>query len=159
MQPTTRFHDSIANPILQEAYLIFHHPIALHPTDRVCNTDSDGRDRTIGRFLRWGEVPTRGFFLGLEDRHPIARIPLKAHILLEITSGGEGLALQISEALIIRLAFIGGTQEAHMPGLIDHEEVFDGVAHRLATVAFLLVLGIGGAVDRSLSTLMPKRGA
>src|ERR671922_130226 len=103
MQPTTRFHDSIANPILQEAYLVFHHSISLHPTDRVFNTDSDGRDGAITCLLRWGEFPTRGFFLGLEDRQPITCLPLEAHILIETTSGWEAIALQLSEDFIIRL--------------------------------------------------------
>ena len=93
MESTTRFHDSIANPILQEAYLIFHHAISLHPTDRVFNTDSDGRDRAIARLLRWGEFPTRGFFLRLGDRQPLTRVPLEAHILIETTAGWEGIAL------------------------------------------------------------------
>jgi hypothetical protein len=46
-----------------------------------------------------------------------------------------------------------------MTGLIDDEEVFDRMALLLATVAFLLVLWIGWAVDRSFSTIMPTRGA
>src|ERR671918_1346540 len=158
MQPTTRLHDSIANPILQEADFVFHHPIPLHPADRVFNTDANGRDRTIGRFLRWGEFPTRGVFLGLDNRHPLTRIPLEAHILVETTAGWEGVAFQLSEALIIRLPFIRGTQEANLTAFIDHEEVFDRVALLLATVEFLLGLGIGRAVDRSLRTIMPKRG-
>jgi hypothetical protein len=41
MQSTTRFHDSIANPSFQEAYLISHHPVTFHPTDRVFNTDTN----------------------------------------------------------------------------------------------------------------------
>ena len=45
-----------------------------------------------------------------------------------------------------------------MTALIDYEEVFDRVAFLLATVEVLLVLGIGGAVDRALSAIMPKRG-
>ena len=56
------------------------------------------------------------------------------------------------------LALHSVTQEANVTGLIDHEEVFDRVALFLATVVFLLVLGIGRAVDRSLSAIMPKRG-
>src|SRR5687767_6364224 len=141
MQSTTRFHNSIANPILQEAYLVFHHSVALHPTDRVFNPDSDGRDRAIVCLLRWSKFPTRGFLLRLEDRHPIACIPLEAHILIETTSGWEAIALQLSQAFIIGLPFIRGTQEANVTGLIDHEEVFDRVALFLATVVFLLFLG------------------
>jgi hypothetical protein len=40
MQATTRFHDGIANPVLQEADFIFHHSIAFHPTNGVLNADS-----------------------------------------------------------------------------------------------------------------------
>jgi hypothetical protein len=158
MQSTTRFHNGIANSILQEAYLVFHHTVAFHTAYGVFNTDSDGRDRTIDRFLRWGEFPTRGCFLGLDDRDPIARIALEPHILIETTATWEGIAFQIRQAFIMRPPFIGGTQEANVTGLIDHEEVFDRVALLLATVVFLLVLGIGGAVDRSFSAIMPKRG-
>jgi hypothetical protein len=158
MQPTTGFHDGIANPVRQEAYLVFHHPIALHPTDRVFNTDSDGRDRAIARLLRWREFSTRGFFLGLKDRHPIACILLEAHILIETTPGWESIALQLSQAFIIRLPFIGGTQEANVTGRINHDKVSDRVALLLATVVFLLFLWIGWAVDRLLSAIMPKRG-
>lgn len=159
MQSTTRLHDGIANSVFQEAYLVFHHTIAFHTANGVFNPDADGRDRTIGRFLRWGEFATRGFFLGLEDRDPLARIALEAHILIETTAGWESIALQLSQAFITCLPFRGSTQEANMAGLIDHEEVFDRVAFLLATVEFLLVLGIGWAVDRALSTIMPKRGA
>jgi hypothetical protein len=45
-----------------------------------------------------------------------------------------------------------------MTGLIDHEEVVDRVACLLATVEFLLVLGIGGTMDRALRAIMPNRG-
>jgi hypothetical protein len=72
--------------------------------------------------------------------------------LIETTAGWEGIALKIREALIIGLPFIGGTQEANVAGLIDHEEVFDRMAFLLAAVVVLLVLGIGWAVDWSLST-------
>jgi hypothetical protein len=60
---------------------------------------------------------------------------------------------------ILRLPCIRGTQEADVTGLIDHEEVLDPVALLLAAVVVLLVLRIDGAVDQSLSAIMPKRGA
>jgi hypothetical protein len=58
----------------------------------------------------------------------------------------------------MRLPCIRRTQEAEMTGLIDHEEVFDRMARLLAAVVVLLVLGIGRSVDRSLRTILPKRG-
>jgi hypothetical protein len=78
--------------------------------------------------------------------------------LIETTATWQGIAFQISQAFIILPPFIGGTQEANVTGLIDHEEIFDRVALFLATIVFLLVLGIFGALDRSLCTIMPKRG-
>jgi hypothetical protein len=158
MQPTTRFHDRIANPILQEAYFVFHQPIALHPTDRLFNPDSDGRDRTSACLFRGREFPTRGCFLGLEDRPPLTRLPLEAHILIETTARWEGIACQLGEACIMGLPFIGGTQDTQMTGLINHKEVFDRRTLLLAAIVFLLVLWIGWAVERSLRTIMPKRG-
>lgn len=158
MQSTTRLHDAVANAVLQEAYLIFHDPRAFHPTNGMFNTDSDRRDRTIGGFFRGGEFTPRRFFLRLDDGDPVEEKALEAPILIETTPVREGIALELGQAFIIGLAFIRGTQEANVTAFIDHEEVLDRVAPLLAAVVFLLVLGIGGAVDRSLSTIMPKRG-
>jgi hypothetical protein len=83
---------------------------------------------------------------------------LETHILVEATAVWQGIALQLSQAFIIRLLCIRGTQEAHVTSLIDPGEVLDRVALLLAAVVVLLVLWIGGAVDRSLSAIMPKRG-
>jgi hypothetical protein len=58
----------------------------------------------------------------------------------------------------MRLAFRGVAQEAHVTGLIDHEEVLDRVALLLATVILVLLLGISRAMDRSLRTILPTRG-
>ena len=64
MQATARFHNSIANPILQEADFVFHDSVTFHATNRVFNTNSDGGNPTIGLLLRWGQFPSRGCFLG-----------------------------------------------------------------------------------------------
>jgi len=158
MQSTTRLHDDVANAILQEASLVFHHPIAFHPANGMFNTNADRRDRTIGRFLRWGELTPRRFFLRWDDGDPVEENALESHLLLETTPLREGIALQLSQAVIIGLPFIRGTQEAEVTALSDHEEVLDRVAVLLAAVVVLLVLGLGGAVDRSLSAIMPNRG-
>jgi hypothetical protein len=158
MQATTRFHDDITNPILEETDFVFHDPIAFHPTDRMFNTDSDRRDPSIGGSLRRREFTPTGFFLGLDDRDPSQDEPLEAHILVEITPKRQGIARQLREAFIMGFAFIGRTQEANVTALIDHEQVLERVALFLATVVFLLVLGISRAVDRSFSAIMPKRG-
>jgi hypothetical protein len=155
---TTRLHDGVANAILQEVALVFHHPLAFPPANCVFNLDSDRRDRTIGRFLRRGEFTPRRFFLRLADGDPVEDKALEAPILGEATAVWQAIALQFSQACIVGLAFIRGTQEADVTALIDHEEVLDRVARLLAAVVFPLVLGSDGAVDRSRSAIMPIRG-
>ena len=110
------------------------------------------------RFLGWREFTTTRLFLGLDARDPLASKPLEPHILIETTPTGEGIACQIREAFLMRLALIGVAQEADVTGLIDHEEVFDRVAFLLAPGVFLLFLWIGRTVDWSLRTIMPTRG-
>src|SRR5918994_7094958 len=134
MQSTTCLHDGVAKTVLQEAYLVFDNPIAFHPANGMFNTDSDRRDRTIGRFLRWGEFTPRRFFLRLDDGDPVEDKALEAHILIETTPVREGIALELSQAFIIGLPFICGTQEADVTALIDHKEVLDRVALLLAAV-------------------------
>jgi hypothetical protein len=158
MQSTTRLHNDIANPILQKSSLVFHHPITLHPSDRVFDTDSDGRDHAIMCFLRWGEFTPRWLFLRLYDRHIVKHQALESHILIEVTPAWEGITSQRREALVMFLAFHGVTQAAAVTGLIDDEQVVDRVALLLAAGVCLLVLWIGWAMDRSRSAILPKRG-
>jgi hypothetical protein len=80
MQATTCFHDSIPEPVLQEADCILYDPVTFHHTDGVFNADSDGRNRTIRGFLRGCKFSARGCFLGLDDRHVLQVEPLKALI-------------------------------------------------------------------------------
>jgi len=94
----------------------------------------------LAAFL-WGVSSSQGVFLGLEDGYPIESVPLEPYILIKATSVWEGIRLQSGQAFVIVLPFIGGTQEADMTGLIDHEEVF-----------------VGRAMDWTFGTIMPKRG-
>jgi hypothetical protein len=140
MQSTTRFHDGIANPLLQEAHLVFHHPIPLHPADRVVDTDANGRDQAIVCFLQGGEFTPLWFFLGLPNRDPVQHKALESHILIEVTPAWQGITGQIREAFVMFLAFHRGTQEAKVTGRIDDQQGFDGVTLLLAAVVVLLVL-------------------
>ena len=112
----------------------------------------------MGRLRRWSAFPSGRVFLGVDNRDPRARLALDPHVLRAIAALREGIAFQSSQAFIRRLPCIGGSQEAHMTGLSDHEEVFARVTLLLAAVVVLLVLGGGRAVDRSLSTIRPNRG-
>jgi hypothetical protein len=156
MQATTCFHDGITHPILEETDVVFHYPIAFHPTNSMVNADADRRDPPISGLLRRGELTPSGFFRGLDDGDPGQDEPLDAHILVETTPQRQGIARQLRAAFIMGFACIGRTQDTHVTGLIDHEEVLERVALPFAAVIFLLVLGIGRAVDWSLSTIMPK---
>jgi hypothetical protein len=158
MQATARFHDGVTHPVLQEADFVLHNSIAFHPTNGVFHADADGGDATIGRFLRWGEFPPTRFLLGLDHRDAGQGESLEPPILRETTAGGQAIALQLSQAFIVGLAFIGGTQDANLTRLIDDEEVVDRVALLLTTVILLLLLAIPGAMDGSLRTIMPQRG-
>src|SRR5215211_2407233 len=142
MQATTCFHDHIPNAILQEAKSVFHDPVAFHPTNGVFHTDSDGRNTAIVGFLRRREFPPTGFFLGLEYCHIREEESLKACVLIETTTGWQGIACQIRDTLIMGPAFRGGTQKAHVTGLSDHEKVFERVAFLLAAVILLLLLRV-----------------
>jgi hypothetical protein len=158
MQATTCLHEGIANAVVQEASPVLHHSVGVHPTDRVCNTAADGCERTMRRVLRWREFTSTRVLLGLDDRAPLACIALEPHLLIETTATWEGIAFPIRQALIMRLPFIGGTPEAQGTSLLDHEEMFARGALLLATLVFLLVLGIFGALDRSLCPIMPTWG-
>jgi hypothetical protein len=158
MQSTTCLHDGVANAILQQAYLVFHHPRAFHTANSVFNTDSERRDRTIGHLLRWGEFTSPRFVLRLDEGDPVEDQTLEAHSLVEATAGWQSRALQLRQAFLMRLPCRRGTQEAEVTGLLEHEAVLDRVALLLAAGVVLLVLGIGGAVERSLRAIMPQRG-
>ena len=107
MQPTTRFHNGITNAILQETNFVFHHSIALYPTNGVFNADSDGGNTTIDRSLRWREFPATRCFLRLEDRDAWQEKSLEALILIQATAGWQGIACQLCNALIRGLSFTG----------------------------------------------------
>jgi hypothetical protein len=94
----------------------------------------------------------------LDDGDPVEEKALEAHILIETTPVREGIALEFSQAFLLGLPCIRGTQEADVTAFINQEEVLERVALLLAAVVFLLVLGIGGTLDRSLSAIMPTRG-
>ena len=158
MQSTTCFHYCVTNTIFQQTYFLFDDPVAFYPTDGMFDADSNGRDATIFSLLRGCQFPPTGFFLGLNNGDSLAQKALEPHILIKTTSGRQGISRQISDAFIVYLALISGAQQANVTGLIDHEQVFDRVALLLATIIFLLVLGISRAVDRAFSAIMPKRG-
>jgi hypothetical protein len=158
MQATTCFHDGVPYPVLQQADFVLHDPVAFHPTNSVFNADSDGGNTTIRRLLRRREFSSKRLFLGLDDRDVMQAESLEALILIQTAARWQGIPSQLCHALIRGFAFIGVAQKTHVTRLSDHEEVFERVALLLATVIFLLLFGIGRAVDRTFGTIMPKRG-
>jgi hypothetical protein len=158
MQATTCFHDSIPHPILQKTDFILHDPVPFYPTNGVFNPHSDGRNPTIRGFLRGREFSSRRCFLGLDHGDVLQTESLEALILIQPAARRHCLPSQFCQALIRGFAFIRVTQEAHVTGLVDHEEVFERVTLFLATVIVLRLFGIGRAVDGPFSTIMPTRG-
>jgi hypothetical protein len=157
MQSTARFHNGIANPILEEADSVFHDSVAFHPSNGMFNTNSDGGNTPIGGLLRRGEFPSTRWFLGLEDCNARQVKSLKALILIQATAGWEGIACQLCKALIRGLPFTSVAQEAHVAGLVDHEEVFQRVAFLLPTVILLLLLRVFRPLDGSFGPIVKKR--
>jgi hypothetical protein len=94
----------------------------------------------------------------LDEGDTVADKALEPHSLVEATALGQAIALQCSQAVILGLPCIRGTQEAEGTALLDHEAVLERVALLLAAVVCLLVLGIGGAGDRSRRAIRPTRG-
>ena len=158
MQATARLHEAVATAVRQEAYLLFHHPTAFHAANGRLKADSDRRDRPIARLLRGRECPPRRFLRRLDDGESVEEKALDAPVLIETPPVREGIAFECSSAFSMGLPFLCGTQETTVTACLDHEEVLDRVARLLAAIVFLLVLGSGRALDRSLSAIMPKRG-
>src|SRR5919108_6304743 len=100
MQPTTRFHDSIPNAILQEADGGLHDPVAFHPTNGMFYPHANGRNLPIRRLLRRCEFLTTRFFLGLNDRNARQAESLEALILIQTTAGGQGIPGELRDALL-----------------------------------------------------------
>jgi hypothetical protein len=158
MQATTCFHDGIPHPVLQKTDFVLHDPVAFHPTNGVFNPDSDGRNPTVRGLLRRREFSSRRCFLGLDNGDVLQAEALEALILIQTAARRQSIPRQLGQTLIRGFAFIRVTQEAYVTGLVNHEEVFERVTLLLAAVIFLLLFGIGRAVDRTFSAIMPKRG-
>jgi hypothetical protein len=157
MQATTCFHDGVPNPILQEADFVFHASLAFHSTHGMFSPDAERRDPTIGRFFRWSEFPSTRCFLRLETRDAIQEESLEALILIQATAGWQRIACQLGHARSRRFPFTGVAQEAHVTGVIAHEEVFARVTLLLATVILVLLLRGFRPLDWSFGPLMKKR--
>jgi hypothetical protein len=158
MPPTTCLHESLAHPSLQQADLLFHHPIAFDPATRGFTPHADGRETTSLRLLRWGEFTATGVFLGLAARDPREKEALEALRLRETTAGWRRRARQLRQVLIRRVALTGGAQDAHGTSVIPHKEVFERVALLLTTVIRLLVRRVFRTVEWPFSTIRPTRG-
>src|SRR5262245_1383237 len=127
MQATTCFHDGIPNAILQETDGVLYDPIAFHPTNCMIAPHENGRDLQILRTCRGRECPATTFLVALENRDTRQKEALEALILIQTTASWQGIPGELRHALLRRVAFIGGAQEGHGTGLLDHQEVFERV--------------------------------
>jgi hypothetical protein len=158
MPATTCFHDGVPSPVLQKTDLVRHDPVAFHPTNGVFNPDSDGGNSTRCCFLRGREVSSRRCSLGLDDRDVLQAEALQALLLIQTAARWQALPSQLGQALLRGFAFLGVAPEAHVTGLVAHQEGFERVTLLLAPVIVLLLFGIGRAVDRPFGAIMPNRG-
>jgi hypothetical protein len=86
MQATTRFHEGITNPVLQEADCVLHPPRTFDPTTGVLNANSNRRDATLDRLFKWAEFTPTRLFLGLDHGDPGQTDSWESPILLETPS-------------------------------------------------------------------------
>jgi hypothetical protein len=134
-----------------------HHPVAFHPTNGVFTTDADGGHTTIGRLLRRGEFPSTRCLLRLADRDAMQEKSLEALVLIEATAGWQGIAGQLCQALISGFPCTGMAQEAHVTGLVDHDEVVARGACLLTTVILWLLLWVFRTLDWSFGPIVKNR--
>ena len=158
MQATARLHNRVPYAILQEADGILHDPVAFDSPNGMFDADPDGRDATIRRFFRWGEVPPTRFLLRLEQQHIGQIASLEAFILIQATPRWQRIARLLCYRLLRRFACTSDAQKAHMTRLGDQQEVFERVTLLLAAVIFFLLFCIFRTLDRSLRPVVPKRG-
>ena len=100
MHATTCFHDGVTYAVLQKTDFVLDDPVAFYTTNCVFNTDSDGGNATIRRFLRGCKFSARRFFLGLHDRDVLQAEALEALILIQTAARRQGIARFLCQTLI-----------------------------------------------------------
>jgi hypothetical protein len=158
MQATPWFHDGVPDPVLQKAAVVLHEPVAFSPTTRGFQPHAEGGHATMGRLLRRGEVPSRWGFLGWDARDARQDNAREPFLVIQATTGGQGIACQLCHALSSGFPFTGVAQDAHGTGLVAHEAVCARVPRLLAAVLGLWLVGSGRAVERTCRAILPKRG-
>jgi hypothetical protein len=103
MPATTWFHHGITKALLQETAVVFHHPLAFHPTHGVFNMDSDGGHTTMGRCLGRSEFPATWGFLGWTIVMPGRKHPWKPFSGYRHRPGGR--VSPASSARLVSCAF------------------------------------------------------
>ena len=155
MQATTCFHNGVPVPSFKRRMVSFTILQRFTPP-MACSIRI--RIDEIRRFVSCSggvNSPPGGFFLGWIMVIPAGN-PWKP-LSIQVAARWQGIACQLCQTFIRCFTFISRTQEAHVTGLMDHDEVLKRVTLLLATV-ILLLLGIFGALNRTFGSIMPKRG-
>src|SRR5262252_2774031 len=158
MPATTCFHDSVPYPVLQKTDFVLHDPVSFSPTNGVFNPDAEGGNPTLRCVLRGWKCSARRFSLGLDDRDVLQAEALETRILIQTAARWQALPSPLGQALLRGVAFRCVSQEAHLPGRVDHQDVVARVTLLLTTVIFVLLFGSGRAMERPCSAIMPTRG-
>ena len=158
MQRTADFHDQIADADLPEAIGVMDDAAALDATVDVLDPDPATGDAPIGPFLGAREGPTPWLLGGHDDLDVVECEGQEAEILEQPAPRGQGVRGGIGHALIVGAASVSVTEQEDRERRVDQPHVFQRVTLLLPTVIFLLLFGIGRAVDRTFSAIMPKRG-
>ena len=139
MQATARLHNRVPYAILQETDGILHDSVAFDSPHGLFEANPDGRDATIRRFFRRGEIPPTRFRLRLEPQDIAPIESLEAFLLIQATPRGQRRARLLCSRLLRRFACTGEAQKTNLTRRGDPPEVFARVTLLLATGIFFLL--------------------
>lgn len=117
----------------------------------MLDTNACGGQGAIDGALLIGEEAALWFFMREPERHLRQAEPKKAKIDVELATGGQAECGLIGQPLVMHAPLTGRAKIDNARGGIAEQQVFEGMALFLATVA--LIGAIAGALDRAFGAI------
>src|ERR671933_58384 len=159
MQPTRNFHHRVTDTVLPVTNFILDDTTTLHTTDCVLNPHFLARNATILFFLFRPEFTATRFLGGLSHGYCCDGKSLKPHVLVEGTISRQTIGFIISNRFVMPFPSMRWAQVLNDARLSNQEDIFYRMAFLLATVIFLLFVGIYRSLDRTFGAVVVKKGA
>src|SRR5262245_52044589 len=158
VQGVPELHHEIADALLPQAALVFHHATTLAAAVDMLDPQPALVERLVGALLLPGQRLTAGLLHRHADRHlgPWAR--QTAETLPQPTLGGSGRGRGLGHALSMGAAAVGVAQQEDAQQSVDQDPIFYRVVALLAAITrFLFNRGLG-ADEASCGPVMGTRG-